>query len=273
MRRFLITLTAALACCLAPVQAAEKETGLKKLNSLNGTRGWQGVGRLNIGRSSFCTGTLIAPDLVLTAAHCLFNPRTGVREADDKVEFLAGWSGGRAAAHRRVKRTVIHPAYNFGAPRDTKRVAADLALIQLDTPIRHPVIRPFKTIRNSMDVRQVRVVSYARGRADAPSIQRACNVLDREDSIYVTTCDVDFGSSGAPVFHIENGVPKVIAVVSAMADMDDQKISLTAGLEGRLSELLDIVERNDGVFRRQAPKVRKLDVGAREVSGARFLKP
>lgn len=273
MRRLLSTAILAFATAFTPVQAAEEDTGLKKLNSLNGTRGWQGVGRLNIGNSSFCTGTLIAPDLVLTAAHCLFNPRSGLREDDAKVEFLAGWSGGRAAASRKVKRSIVHPDYNFGAPKDSARVASDLALVQLDNPIRHPVIRPFGTIRNSPNVSQVRVVSYARGRDDAPSIQRVCNVLDREQSIYVTSCDVDFGSSGAPVFHIENGVPKVIAVVSAKAQFDDQKISLTAGLEGRLSELLDIVERNDGVFRRELPKVRKLSSGTREITGALFVKP
>lgn len=248
-------------------------TGLQKLNSLNGTRGWQGVGKLNIGRGSFCTGTLIAPDLVLTAAHCLFNPRTGSREDDRKVEFLAGFSGGRAAAHRRIRRSIIHPDYEYGAPRDEDRVANDLALVELDSPIRHPMIRPFKTIVTPVYTDEVRVVSYARDRADAPSIQRLCHVLDRSRSIYVTSCDVDFGSSGAPVFYMDGGIPKIMAVVSAKANLDTQKVSLTAGLHERLSTLLDIRERSDGVFRRAQPQIRRLELGQKSVSGARFVKP
>ncbi len=64
------------------------------------SRGWQAVGRLNMGANSFCTGALIAPDLVLTAAHCMFDRKRGARMRDDEIEFLADWRGGRAAAYR-----------------------------------------------------------------------------------------------------------------------------------------------------------------------------
>lgn len=37
---------------------------------------WNAVGRLNV-NGGFCTGALIEPDLVVTAAHCVYVARTG----------------------------------------------------------------------------------------------------------------------------------------------------------------------------------------------------
>ncbi|MAE89375.1 MAG: trypsin, partial [Pelagibaca sp.] len=79
-------------------------------------RPWQAVGRLELAGKAFCTGALIAPDMVLTAAHCLFDAETGARIPADKIQFLAGWRNGRAAAYRRVRRAVAHPSYDFTAP-------------------------------------------------------------------------------------------------------------------------------------------------------------
>ena len=38
---------------------------------------WAAVGRIDLGSKGFCSGTLIAPDVVLTAAHCLYDKATG----------------------------------------------------------------------------------------------------------------------------------------------------------------------------------------------------
>ncbi len=57
--------------------AIAQDADLRSLQTGVDASPWEAVGRLNIGGNSFCTGALIAPDIVLTAAHCLYNSDTG----------------------------------------------------------------------------------------------------------------------------------------------------------------------------------------------------
>ena len=253
---------------------ADGGSDLKTLMTGDDSRGWQAVGRLNLGSRSFCTGSLIAPDLVLTAAHCLFDSDTGERIADAEVEFLADWRGGRAAAYRGVKRSLIHPDFTFTDGNFADRVASDVAILELDQPIRNSTITPFSTEARAGRGAEVGVVSYAKDRADSPSLQEVCHVLARQGGSLVLSCDVDFGSSGAPVFVIENGEPRIVSLVSAKAKVSGEPVALGTALQAPLAELLALRRASDGVFTRQQPKVRRLSLGeTQSATGAKFLRP
>ncbi|MEP2781777.1 MAG: trypsin-like serine protease [Pseudoruegeria sp.] len=246
---------------------------LRALETADKNKGWEAVGRLNIGDRSMCTGALIAPDLVLTAAHCLFDRESGVAIDPTTIQFLAGWRNGRASAYRSVKTAAVHSDYQMFHPSGAARVRNDVALLKLDQPIRNSSIRPFEVKTDLQKGDQVGVVSYAQNRAEHASLQEVCHVLGQQAGAVVLSCNVDFGSSGAPVFVVDNGVAKVATVVSAKADMGAQKVALATELFGSVPDLMaDIADQTR--FGGARPKVRRLSLSEdRHRSGARFLRP
>jgi len=244
--------------------------GLFSLESTEGARQWEAVGRLEISGEAFCTGALIAPDLVLTAAHCLFDPQTGARVPVDEIQFLAGWRNGRAAAYRRIRKAVSHPAYDFQGAPDAKRVRHDLALVQLQHPIRNTTIVPFATAPQPEAGARVGVVSYAHNRSEAPSMQDLCTVMARQQGMLVLSCAVDFGASGSPVFRFDDAAgPQIVSVVSAKAQADGRPVSLATELQGPLTDLRGALAeaQNPGAG------LERMSAGSRRATGAKFVRP
>ena len=94
MRFLLLCLMAVL---LPGVAARADDAAMVSLQTADDSRGWDAVGKLMLGDHGFCTGALIAPQLVLTAAHCLYDKTTGVQMRPEEIQFYAGWRNGRAA--------------------------------------------------------------------------------------------------------------------------------------------------------------------------------
>ena len=216
MRHLILILTMA----LFPQGAGAGETALRSLDTSDAGKGWDAVGRLDIGGAGFCTGSLIAPDVVLTAAHCLFDKKTGAPIRIETIEFLAGWRNGRASAYRYVRSAVLHPDYDYAGEVTAERVRNDLALLKLQRPIQNTTVIPFETAQRPRKGARVGVVSYAKDRSEAPALQEVCDVMARQQGVLVMSCDVDFGSSGAPVFTFDGDVPRIVSVVSAKAEVE-----------------------------------------------------
>ena len=52
------------------------------------------------------------------------------------------------------------------------------------------------------------------------------------------TCDVDFRSSGAPVFQMKDGVAQVVSVIPAKAEVQGKWVSLGLARESPLCSLM-----------------------------------
>jgi len=273
-RHFLSALAGLLALAAAPLTA--QSNGLSQLGTSDSGRGWEAVGRIDFGHRSFCTGALIAPDLVLTAAHCLYDLTTGEKVAIEEIEFRAGWRNGRAEAYRGARRALAHPDYSLQTPDKLNRVPNDVALIQLDRPIRNIRVTPFETAATPAAGDSVGVVSYAQDRSEAPAYEGGCEVMERRQGVLMLTCSVDFGSSGSPIFTIGAAGPQVASVISAKATMEGRPVALATELGPALEVLLEAVAEGGDVLNRGGA-VRFIGAedsqGERREIGARFLRP
>lgn len=219
--------------------AALAEAPERRMLDAGEAAGFTGVGRLNIAGSRFCTATLVAPDVIVTAAHCFFHPRTGARVADRELRFVAGYRVRDRAALRRVTRSVIDPAYTFEARATYAGVGNDLAVARLDAPV-PDTVPPFP-VAGLGPAGPLAIVSYGEDRPHAPSIEEPCAIVDRGEPVLALDCAVTYGASGSPLFQGEGGDRRIVGVVSAMGGLVRPPVPVTfARLFGDgLAPLLD----------------------------------
>ena len=119
---------------LLGLPAMAQDTTLERLDTWGRNRGWEGVGLLHIAGRTSCTGVMIQPDMILTAAHCLYDIDSGERVDPRQVEFRAGWRGGKAiGAYRQGGGHSC--VYADGDRLSGEQIRYDVALLQLADPI------------------------------------------------------------------------------------------------------------------------------------------
>ncbi|MEL6640973.1 MAG: trypsin-like serine protease [Pseudomonadota bacterium] len=270
MLRFLSGLFA-IAICATSVAAQDKRTGLVSLDSRQATQGWEAVGRLDINGQGFCTAALIEDRLLLTAAHCVYDQFNRPIPANQFL-FQAGLRNGRADATRGIVQVIAHPDYQPDGPiAKIDGVANDIAILELAQPIRYAGVQPFPVAARPDRGDQVAIVSYGKDRSEAPSLQKACSILSRLDGALVMDCQAEFGSSGSPVFKVENGRAQIVSVVSAVGESGGNVVSLGTSLQEPLATLLDTLAASGS--RRHVGDQRVLSIGERNETGAKFIRP
>lgn len=249
------------------IPAKAEDSALQSMQTGHASKGWEGVGRLDIMGKGFCTAALISDQLILTAAHCLYDI-DGSAISTDRFVFEAGLRNGRSEASRGITRVLAHPDYDpMGSNQDPAEIAHDIAILALGQPVRNGRIKPYPIATEPRAGDEIGIVSYARERAEAPSLQEVCNVMGQQTGVILMSCSIDFGSSGAPVFKLENGQAHIVSVVSAMANVNGTKIALGTSLTQPLAQLLEVFE--------STPNSQSgiIQGGQRQDTGAKFLRP
>ena len=172
-------------------------------------------------RGNFCTGSLIAPALVLTVAHCV---QPG---ADYKV---VEYDGAGKPQLKDVRRVAIDPGFEMRAML-AHRATADVALLQLDIPIKGKTPAqlgaPLLPISPGAKYAIAGIGVTVRGDGKSGGVIRAASLVatGKPGTLQIRLVDpatdgtreglgACTGDSGGPVFEDQQGTRRIIGVIS-----------------------------------------------------------
>ncbi len=167
---------------------------------------WSAIGRVNRRPGGFCSGTLIAPDRVLTTANCLWNENMGQWLAARDLHFLAGYHLGAYIEYRRVAAMEFSESVEINRHGYPKRPSNDWAVLTLDRPIAaNGKIRPIAKIKLKRRPRPARLGSLVRAgfspfRPHVLTTQRCRAVAFFNRSALMHSCSAVNADSGFPIF-------------------------------------------------------------------------